>query len=121
MTQALKAYFLPGLVFMAVVIGGGYSTGRELIEFFGAVGPRGGLLGMLVTMIVWSAVLAISFELVRQTRSYDYRSFFIVLLGRGWFLFEIAYFALLILVLAVIGAAAGEIAHASFGWPTIAG
>src|ERR1044071_974209 len=69
MTQTFNTYLLPGLVFMAVVIGGGYSTGRELIEFFGAVGPVGGLLGMLVTMLVWSAVLAISFELVRTTPS----------------------------------------------------
>src|SRR5581483_5580503 len=114
-------YLLPGLIFMAVVIGGGYSTGRELIEFFAPSGPIGGVYGMIVTMIVWSAVLAISFELVRMTQSYDYRSFFIVLLGRAWFLFEIAYFALLILVLAVLGAAAGEVAHESFGWPTITG
>ena len=114
-------YLLPGLIFMAVVIGGGYSTGRELIEFFAPSGPIGGVYGMIVTMIVWSAVLAISFELVRMTQSYDYRSFFIVLLGRAWFLFEIAYFALLILVLAVLGAAAGEVAHETFGWPTVAG
>jgi uncharacterized membrane protein YkvI len=114
-------YLLPGLIFMAVVIGGGYSTGRELIEFFAPAGPIGGLFGMVVTMIVWSAVLAVSFELVRMTQSYDYRSFFIVLLGRAWFLFEIAYFALLIVVLSVLGAAAGEVAHESFGWPTLGG
>ena len=51
----------------------------------------------------------ISFELARITQSYTYRSFFKQLLGRGWFLYELAYLALGILVLAVIGSAAGRI------------
>lgn len=116
-----QRYLLPGFVFLAVVIGGGYSTGRELVQFFLPSGPWGGILGMLVTMCMWSAVLAVSFELVRLTRSYDYKSFFVVLLGRGWFLFEIAYFILLLLVLAIIGAAAGTVAGESFGWPPLTG
>ena len=29
-----KKYFLPGFVFQSMVIGGGYGTGRELVEFF---------------------------------------------------------------------------------------
>ena len=42
-----KKYFLPGFVFQSMVIGGGYGTGRELVEFFLRYGPLGGLLGML--------------------------------------------------------------------------
>src|SRR5687767_10295359 len=87
-----QRYLLPGFVFQAAVIAGGYATGRELVEFFLPAGPWGGLLGMVVSMLVWSAVLAISFELARRARAYEYRSFFKLLLGRGWFLFEIAYF-----------------------------
>lgn len=112
---------MPGLVFQSVVIGGGYATGRELIEFFGALGPRGGVLGMLVTMAVFSAVLAISFELARSTRSFEYRSFFRTLLGPLWPLFEIAYALLLVLVLAVIGAASGELLEKSLGAPKLLG
>ena len=72
-------------------------------------------------MLVWSAVLAVSFELARRARAYDYRSFSKLLLGRGWFLFEIAYFLLIVLILAVMGAAAGEIVHSLFGVPRLAG
>ena len=121
MSRVFARYLLPGFIFLAVVIGGGYSTGRELVQFFLPAGPAGGLLGMLVTMCLWSAVLAVSFELVRLNRTYDYKSFFVVLLGRGWVVFEIAYFILLLLVLAVIGAAAGTVAGESFGWPPLAG
>lgn len=116
-----QRYLLPGFVFQAAVIAGGYATGRELVEFFLPAGPWGGLLGMAVSMLVWSMVLMVSFELARVTRAYDYRSFFKVLLGRGWFLFEIGYFALMIIILAVMGAAAGEIAHSLFGLPKLAG
>jgi uncharacterized membrane protein YkvI len=116
-----QRYLLPGFVFQAAVIAGGYATGRELVEFFLPAGPWGGLLGMAVTMLIWSLVLMVSFELARVARSYDYRSFFKVLLGRGWFLFEIGYFALMIVILAVMGAAAGEITHSLFGLPRLAG
>jgi uncharacterized membrane protein YkvI len=112
---------LPGFVFQGVTIGGGYATGRELVEFFMPAGPLGGLLGMAVTMVVFSAVLAASFELVRLTRSYDYKSFFTLLLGRGWVLFEVAYLLLLVIVMAVLAAAAGEIGRNLLGLPPLAG
>jgi uncharacterized membrane protein YkvI len=116
-----RRYLLPGFVFEAAVIAGGYATGRELVEFFLPAGPWGGLLGMLVSMLFWSAVLMISFELARRARTYDYRSFFKLLLGRGWVLFEIAYLLLLVIILAVMGAAAGEIMHDLFGLPKLVG
>ncbi|MGJ4729688.1 YkvI family membrane protein [Luteimonas sp. SDU101] len=116
-----QRFLLPGFVFQAAVIAGGYATGRELVEFFLPAGPWGGLLGMAVSMLVWSVVLMASFELARRARAYDYRAFFRVLLGRGWWLFEIGYVALMLVILAVMGAAAGEIAHSLFGLPRLAG
>jgi uncharacterized membrane protein YkvI len=116
-----RRYLLPGFVFESAVIAGGYATGRELVEFFLPAGPWGGLLGMVVGMLVWSAVLMVSFELARVARAYDYRSFFKLLLGRGWFLFEIAYLLLIIIIMAVMGAAAGEITHSLFGSPKLIG
>lgn len=114
-SSRFQKYFLPGFVFQSVVIGGGYGTGRELVEFFLTAGPLNGLLGMLlVSTLIWSAVCASSFEFARIFRSYDYRIFFTHLLGRGWFLFEICYFALLIIVLGVIAATAGTILQETF-------
>ena len=65
MSDWFRRYLLPGFVFEAAVIAGGYATGRELVEFFLPAGPWGGLLGMVVSMLFWSAVLMISFELAR--------------------------------------------------------
>jgi uncharacterized membrane protein YkvI len=113
-------FLLPGLAFKGVVIGGGYATGRELAEFFLPSGPAWGLASMALALAIWSAVCAVTFALAHAFRAYDYRSFFKRLLGPGWLAFEIVYVLLMILILAVIGAAAGEIA-ASLGAPALIG
>ena len=106
---------LPGLAFKAVVIGGGYATGREIAEFFLTSGPMGGLFGILLAMVLWSLVCALTFLFARAFGAGDYRAFFQALLGPFWFLFEIVYVLLMILVLAVMAAAAGSIGAAAFG------
>jgi uncharacterized membrane protein YkvI len=52
-----------------------------------------------------------------KNQSWNYRAFFQRLLGRAWFLYEIAYVALLLLVLSVIAAAGGDMMQSSFGIP----
>jgi uncharacterized membrane protein YkvI len=116
-----QRYLLPGFAFKAVVIGGGYATGRELAEFFLPSGPWGGIFAMLLAMAIWSAVCIVTFLFARATASADYRSFFRNLLGPGWIIFEAAYFLFVIVILAVFGAAAGAIGQALFGWPTLVG
>ena len=116
-----QRFLLPGLAFKAVVIGGGYATGRELAEFFLPSGPLGGLLGMLLAMLIWSVVCAVTFMFAQATASFDYRSFFRKLLGPGWVVFEAAYILFMVLILAVFGAAAGAIVNAMFGFPLLVG
>jgi uncharacterized membrane protein YkvI len=116
-----KRFLLPGFAFKAVVIGGGYATGRELAEFFLPSGPWGGILGMLLAMLCWSAVCSATFVFARATGSYDYGAFFRSLLGPAWFLFDIAYACLVLIMLSVFSAAAGAIGTALFGWPEAVG
>lgn len=114
-------FLLPGLAFKAVVIGGGYATGRELAEFFLPHGPWGGLAAMALAMVLWSAISAATFALAFVLKTFDYRSFFRRLLGRGWIVFEAAYLLTVIVMLAVFGASASAIGAAIFSWPPIAG
>ncbi len=113
--SAFRRYLLPGFVFQSVVIAGGYGTGRELVEFFLTQGPMGGLLAILVTTALWSAVSMVTFEFARVFRTYDYRRLFQKLLGPAWVLFEASYLGLMIIILAVIAAAAGAILEETFG------
>ncbi|OHD04290.1 MAG: hypothetical protein A2885_22060 [Sphingopyxis sp. RIFCSPHIGHO2_01_FULL_65_24] len=112
-----QRFLLPGFALKAVIIGGGYATGRELAEYFVPAGPWGGLAAMLLATCVWSVVAAVTFALARKLGAYDYRAFFQGLLGPAWVAFEIAYLIFVILILAVFGAAAGAIGAATFGWP----
>ena len=116
-----RRFVLPALAFKAVVIGGGYATGRELAEYFMPSGPRGGLLGMALATAIWSIVCVVTFLFARATNSTDYSTFFRHLLGRFGVSFEVAYFAFLALLLAVFGAAAGAIGAAALGVPAITG
>ncbi len=114
-TSIFRRYLLPGFLFQSVVIAGGYGTGRELVEFFLTQGPLGGVLALAVTTAIFSAVSMATYELARLWGAFDYRHFFQHLLGRGWWLFEVCYVGLLLIVLAVVASASGEIMRDTFG------
>jgi uncharacterized membrane protein YkvI len=116
-----QRFLLPGFAFKAVVIGGGYATGRELAEFFLPSGPWGGLAGMLLAMVIWSVVCMTTFLFARIAHTFDYRAFFKQLLGPCAILFELSYFPYIVLILAVFGAAAGAVGEAVFDWPKLYG
>ncbi len=114
--KTFQKYFVPGIVFQSLVIAGGYGTGRELVEFFLEYGTVGGLLGILcVSLVMWSVVCALTFALARKFSAYDYRALFQRLLGRGWPVYEVCYFALVLLILAVVASSAGTTLEALFG------
>ena len=118
MLSWFRRYLLPGFVLQSIIIAGGYGTGRELVEFFLRYGPVGGLLGMLIpTTLLVSITCMVAFELARVTKSYDYRTFIKHLLGRAWFLYELGYLTAVLLIMAVIGAAAGTFLSETFGLP----
>jgi uncharacterized membrane protein YkvI len=114
-------WLLPGLGVKAVVIGGGYATGRELAEFFLARGPWGGLYAILFATLLFSIFCSLTFVAARRFQTWDYKSFFKQLLGPAWHLFELAYLLFVVLILAVYGAAAAAIGNAVFGAPVLAG
>lgn len=117
----LRVYIVPGAVFQSVLVGGGYGTGREIVEFFTQQGGLGGFLGLGVTLLCWIVVLGATYEFARRFEAYDYRSFFKHLLGRWWVLFEVLFGLMLILVLAVVASAAGEVLLQELNLPYLAG
>lgn len=121
MPRLIRVYLLPGAVMQSVMVGGAYATGREIAEFFTPHGMGGGLLGLLATTVCIALVFALSLDIARTFRVFDYRRFARVLLGRAWFLYEAVAITLILLVLAVITAAAGRIVADEFGWHTAVG
>ncbi len=120
-TRFFRVYIVPGAVFQSVMIGGGYGTGREIVEFFTSYGFLGGLFGMGIAFVCMAVILALTFEFARLFKVYDYRNFFKHLLGRGWVVFELLIILLFLLVLAVLASAAGNILRDNFGISYAAG
>jgi len=116
-----RVYIIPGAVFQSVMVGGGYGTGREIVEYFTAYGAMGGLLGIGAAYVVLAIVVATTFEFSRQYAAHDYRTFFKRLLGPGWIAYEVLVILLFLLILAVLAAAAGNILRDHFGISYVVG
>ena len=111
-----QRYLLPGIIFQSVLIGGAYSTGREIVEYGARFGGYG-LWSVLLIFIGFSLMSAIAFEVARATRSYDYRSFTRQLIGPLWPLFDLLYVVSAVITVAVVGSASGSIVEQVLGWP----
>ncbi|PMG48940.1 hypothetical protein [Shewanella sp. 10N.286.52.B9] len=121
MIKVIQIYFIPAAVFLSVLIGGGYGTGREVIEFFTQYGQMGGVLAICTATVIFAIVLGITFEFARVFKVYDYRHFFKKLIGPFWVVFEILYILLFLLVLGVVSAAAGNTLQERFDVPATIG
>lgn len=108
-------YLIPGFVFQSILIGGGYGTGVEIFQYFGRYGLVGGLLGMAIVTVLWSALCAVTYELCRVFQVYDYKSLMNNLTGKISVLYDVAYVVQMFIVLGVVSAAAGTLLRDLFG------
>jgi len=111
-----ERYVLPGIVFQSVLIGGAYATGREIVQYgarFGAVG----IWSILAIFGGFSLMCVLSFEFGRVSRAYDYRTFVRALIGPLWPLFDVLFVVMAVLIIAVVGAASGDVVESIVGLP----
>lgn len=106
----LKRVFLPGIILQSVLIGGGYATGREIVEYGGKFGAGGWISGLAI-FFGFSLLTFLSIEASRYWKVYDYKSLLNKLVGPGWIVYEVVYLLGAILTIAVMASAAGEILH----------
>jgi uncharacterized membrane protein YkvI len=106
---------LPGIILQSVLIGGGFATGREIVEYGGRFGSSGWISGLAI-FFGFSILASLTFEACRQWKVYDYKSLLKKLIGRGWIAYEFSYLLLGILIIAVMASAAGEILNATLGF-----
>lgn len=110
-------YLTPGLVFQSVLVGGGYGTGAEIARYFGRYGLLGGVLALGAAAAAWALLCAVTFEFARVFRAYDYGSMMRRLLGRAGVLYDLCFYAMLLLVLGVVNATAAAMVHDLTGLP----
>jgi uncharacterized membrane protein YkvI len=105
-----RVYVVPAAVFQSLMVGGGYGTGREIIEYFSRFGIGGGYFGLALAGVCFAVLLSLSYEFARVYRAYDYARFSSQLLGRFSIGFEVVYLIMFALVLAVVISASGSLA-----------
>jgi uncharacterized membrane protein YkvI len=116
-----RVYVVPAGVLQSLMVGGGYGTGREIVEYFSRFGFAGGLLGLGLVAGCLAVLLGVSYEFARVFRAYDYRRFSRELLGRFWIAFEVVYLLMSALVVAVVAAASGNLVDQYLHIPAMAG
>ncbi|MFK7733375.1 MAG: hypothetical protein AB8B48_17280 [Pseudomonadales bacterium] len=118
---AFRVLVIPSAVFLSVLFGGSYGTGREVMEFVSQHGPRSGVLALASVAITYAVLLFLCFEISRRFQQYEYRGFFKPLLGRAWVLYEIVILIGMVIALAICVTAAGAITDTRFGLPAWTG
>ncbi len=107
-------YIIPAAIFQSVIIGGGYGTGREIVEYVTRFGPAGGLLSIAVIACLFVVVLSASFAFAARFKVFNYRDFLKELLGPIWIIYEVLFVLLLVLVLAIVTSATTTLAETAF-------
>ena len=111
---AFGRYFLPGAILQSVLIGGGYATGREIVEYgakFGAYGWVAGAAAFLGFVIV----CMLSFEFIRLYKLYDFKSFMKEMAGPLYYAFDFIYMIFMVIIIAVMASAAGSVVEKMTG------
>lgn len=113
-------WLLPAIIFQSVFMGGGFTTGREVMEYAGKYGLNGIYSIIIVTLGFWIAT-TLSFELARVFKAFDYKTWIKQLLWKFWPAFDITYIILAVIIIAVVGSAAASILEDMFHIPYMVG
>ncbi len=105
---------LPGIILQSVLIGGGFATGREIVEYGAKFGALGWVAGISVG-VGFTLLAILTFEFARKKAAYDYRSLMKHLVGPLWYLYDVAYVVTAIIIIAVMASATGEILNTTLG------
>lgn len=105
---------LPGIILQSVLIGGGYATGREIVEYGAKYGAMGWLSGF-ATFIGFAVVAILSFELIRLYKTYDFKSFLKELIGPFYHVFDVVYLLFMVIIIAVMSSATGAVVEQMTG------
>ncbi|MCX7759351.1 MAG: hypothetical protein N2169_07095, partial [bacterium] len=114
----LKAILIPGLVFQSIVTGGGFATGREIVQYcirHGIAFPW-----ILITILIFFIVLNfLMIETARLFQAFDYRSWGQKIIPKLWIVLDVLFVAMAILVCSIVISGAVEVVQDIIAIPAI--
>lgn len=111
-----RRIMVPAIVFQSVSVGGGFSTGREVVEYVAKYGALGSV-AILTYVTVLAICGALVYEFSRRFDLYDYKSLMKNLIWHGWPVFEAIYVILAVVIIAVVASAGGNLMNQILGVP----
>lgn len=112
--SGIRRLILPAIVFQAVLSGGAYASGRELIEYIIRFGTNG-RYAIAVVALGFAVSTYLSAEVARSYQAYNYRKWAVALMGRGWVVFDALFAMMAVIVLAVVSSTAASVLAARLG------
>ncbi len=97
----IKRVLVPGIIFQSVIIGGGYASGREAMEYCAKYGMNG-LFVIILCAALFSFLLFLSFLAAKKFQAYDYKSLSECLIKKYWILFELLFLFMAIIAISVV-------------------
>jgi uncharacterized membrane protein YkvI len=113
-------YLLPAIISQSLIMGGGYATGREIVQWAARFGPPG-WIGVLVIFVGFSLMSIFAFEIARLGKAYDYKAWARQLVGPLWPVYDFLALSMMLLIIAVMSAAMGSILQQTIGLPSRVG
>jgi uncharacterized membrane protein YkvI len=114
----MGAVVLPAAIFQIVLVGPGFATGREVVEF----GGRFGALGVWTLAVIlggFALLCVLAFELARVTRAYNYRSYVRHLIGPAWPVFDVLWIIFMLVISGLVTSAGATVLSDTFGIPEL--
>ena len=112
------AIVLPAAIFQIVLVGPGFSTGREVVEFAGQFGALG-VWSLAVILIGFAGLCVIGYELARVLRAYNYREYIRHLIGPFWPAFDVLWIIFMLVITGLVTSAVGTVLSDTFGIPAL--
>lgn len=116
----ILSILIPGMVFQSLITGGGFATGREIVEYCLQFGVKGFWV-IAIMAVGFSLMFFFSAEIARTFKVFDYRSWSKIFLHSYWYLVDVLFVVMSTLVCAVVLSGASEIANNAIGIPAIYG
>jgi uncharacterized membrane protein YkvI len=112
-----------GFTYIVSIFGGALASGREIMQFFGQFGSRG-FWGIIVALVLFAYFAVVSLITAYRWKTFDYKSYVTRLYRefmsekvttKVYWIFEVSYLFLCILILGVITAALAEMFVSEIG------
>ena len=125
MSKNKEGYYIISIAFSYVVanFGGSFASGREVVEYFVRYGAKG-FWGTWVSIFLFAYLGLVALDLARRWQAFDYHTFVVKLYEEflpkpvaslGFWVFEVVYLVLCILILGIITAAGASLATEEWG------